>query len=133
MIKAIMGLFRRSGGGIAAAGKRAAQASAVKAAGTHAPGAHAEVSEDARDVEKALFFKSFPRPKIIALRASEVDHEAAQAYAEKARRFFAHPINLFNQSNVFYEESEAGYIESIYGNEAKARHSPARKMRRTRS
>lgn len=118
MIKAIMGLFRRSGGGMAAAGRRATQAGAVKAAGVHARSAHAEVSEDARDVEKALFFKSFPRPKIIALRASEVDHEAAQAYAQKARRFFAHPINLFNQSNVFYEESEAGYIESIYGNEA---------------
>ncbi len=77
VFKAIIGFFRRSGSGMAAAGKRAAQASAVKAAGTHAPGAQAEVTENARDVEKALFFKSFPRPKIIALRASEVDHDAA--------------------------------------------------------
>jgi len=120
VFKAIMGLFRRSGGGMAAAGKRAAMSGAVKASNSRSQSAHAEVSEDARDIEKALFFKSFPRPRIIALRASEVDHEAAQAYAEKARRFFAHPINLFNQSNVFYEGSEAEYIESIYGNEARS-------------
>jgi len=118
VFKAILSLFRRSGVGMTAAGRRAAQAGAVKAAGFHARSAHAETAEDTYDVEKALFFKSFPRPRIIALRASEVDHEAAQAYAQKARRFFAHPINLFNQSNIFYEESEAAYIESIYGNEA---------------
>jgi len=118
VFKAILGFFRRSGN-MAAAGKRAAQAGAVKAAGTHSPGAQAEVTQNARDVEKALFFKSFPRPKIIALRASEVDHNAAKAYADKARRFFAHPVNLFNQNSVFYEESEASYIESIYGNEAR--------------
>ena len=120
MFKGLMRIFSRSRGGVAAAGKRATQAGAVRAANQPQRGAHAELRDSARDVEKSVFFKSFPRPKIIALRASDVDHDAARAYAAKARRFFAHPVNLFAQSSAFYEESEGAYIESIYGNERKA-------------
>ncbi|MEE2567131.1 hypothetical protein [Hyphobacterium marinum] len=123
-------MLKRSGA--ASAGSRAGRAAAVAAAAGHgetaetggetengsaAANAHAEVqSGNLRDVEKSVFFKSFPRPAIIALRSSEVDMEAARVYALKARRFFAHPINLFNQHSVFYEESEGDYIEEIYGN-----------------
>jgi hypothetical protein len=117
LFKSLMRLVGRSRGGVAAAGKRAAQAGAVRAT---SGSAQAEVNLSARDVEKAVFFKSFPRPKIIALRASDVDHEAARAYAGKARKFFAHPVNLFGQDTVFYEGSEGEYIESIYGNEQQA-------------
>lgn len=122
-------MFRRSGGA-ANAGARASRAAAVRAtAGLEEGGAdgdpvrhdsanaHAEIhAGTTRDVEKAVLFKSFPRPAIIALRSTEVDMEAARAYAAKARRFFAHPINLFDQHSVFYEESEGRYIEDIYGN-----------------
>lgn len=129
-MKKAMGMLKRSGA--AAAGSRAGRAAAVAAAAGQgdsagsddefvaAPadgGVHAEVQAgNARDVEKSVFFKSFPRPAIIALRSSEVDMEAARAYALKARRFFAHPVNLFDQHSVFYEESEGDYIEEIYGN-----------------
>lgn len=130
-LKKAMGMLKRTGGA-ASAGARAGRAAAVKAtagqggesetgpeaeAGPVPAGAQAEVQAGTtRDVEKSVFFKSFPRPAIIALRSSEVDMEAARAYALKARRFFAHPINLFNQHSVFYEESEGDYIEEIYGN-----------------
>ncbi|MEE2527344.1 hypothetical protein V0U79_13335 [Hyphobacterium sp. HN65] len=117
MFKGLLRILGRSRGGVSAAAKRAAQAGAVRAtAGT----AQAEISETARDVEKSVFFKSFPRPRIIALRASDVDHDVAKAYASKARKFFSHPVNLFGQDTVFYEESEGEYIESIYGNEEMA-------------
>lgn len=112
-----MRILGRSRGGVSAAAKRAAQAGAVRAT---AGSAQAEINETARDVEKSVFFKSFPRPRIIALRASDVDHDAAKAYAAKARKFFSHPVNLFGQDTVFYEESEGEYIESIYGNEEMA-------------
>lgn len=129
IVKRALGIFRKSSG-IAGAGSRATRAAAVRATArdgdpeqpdadaAEAPdNVQAEVSTSpSRDIEKAVFFRSFPRPGIIALRSSEVDMEAARAYAAKARRFFAHPINLFDQHSVFYEESEGGYIEDIYGN-----------------
>lgn len=130
MAKRLIGKLAGSGRGVVGAGNRATRAAAVRATTGSGPqdgespvesvtsdSTHAEARpERQRDLEKAVLFRSFPRPAIIALRSSDVDMEAAKAYATKARRFFAHPINLFNQASVFYEESEGGYIEEIYGN-----------------
>ncbi|WP_421791278.1 hypothetical protein [Hyphobacterium sp.] len=120
MFRQIMRFFGRSRGGIAAAGKRATQAGAVKASDSPDRRPFGEAAETSRDVEKSVFFKSFLRPQIVALRAADVDQEAASAYAAKARNFFGHEVNLFGQNTVFYEESEGGYIESIYGNQETA-------------
>ncbi|MEN0651776.1 MULTISPECIES: hypothetical protein [Hyphobacterium] len=139
MFKALLRMLGRGGRSAAMGGKRVTGAAATRAAGGTAPvvdpasvpeddaeaaealnretGAFAEIAAgEHSDDERTIFFKLFPRPRILSLRHTEVDLEVAKLYADKARRFFAFPINLSGQNSVFYEESEGDYIEGIYGN-----------------
>lgn len=139
MFKALLRMIGRGGRSAATGGKRVGRAAATRAAGrqpdgfdpdtlpdddadtadilTDETGAFAEIAAGKHsDDERTLFFRAFPRPRILSLKPRDVDLDVAKLYADKARRFFAFPINLTNQNSVFYEESEAEYIEGIYGN-----------------
>ncbi|MBI1233475.1 MAG: hypothetical protein GC208_03105 [Alphaproteobacteria bacterium] len=139
MFKALLRMLGRGGHKAAMGGRRVTGAAATRAAGgrgqpvdpaivpdddaeaadllTDETGAFAEIAAgEHSDDERTLFFKLFPRPRILSLRPTEVDLDVAKLYADKARRFFAYPINLSGQNSVFYEESEGDYIEGIYGN-----------------
>lgn len=139
MFKALLRMMGRGGRSAAIGGRRVTGAAATRAAGGRsahdnasdlpddeadavealhgASGAFAEIDAgEHSDDEKTLFFKLFPRPRILSLRLTDVDLDVAKLYADKARRFFAFPINLRGQNSVFYEESEGDYIEGIYGN-----------------
>ncbi|MCF8878643.1 hypothetical protein L5876_02320 [Hyphobacterium sp. SN044] len=139
MFKGLMRMIGRGGRSAATGGKRVSSAAAARAAAGSDPhvdpdtlpeddaetaelitdetGAFAEIAAGKHsDDERTLFFKAFPRPRILSLKPRDVDLNVAKLYADKARRFFAFPINLTNQNSVFYEESEAEYIEGIYGN-----------------
>ena len=139
MLKALLRMMGRGGRSAAIGGRRVTGATATRAAGGVHPaheadtlpdddadgaelvpdhtGAFAEIAAGKHsDDERTLFFKAFPRPRILSLKPRDVDLDVARLYADKARRFFAFPINLTNQNSVFYEESGADYIEGIYGN-----------------
>ncbi|MEM6852018.1 MAG: hypothetical protein AAF527_09835 [Pseudomonadota bacterium] len=62
-----------------------------------------------------MFFKALPQPRLVERSAADMTLDEAKGYVDQANVFFSHPLNLFPEMDLFYEEVEQHYLVDVLG------------------
>lgn len=77
--------------------------------------AHFEDERESSDAGQSLFFRRLARPTLVERTAADLTVEEAREYAAEARKFYTFAFPLFTRADLFYEEVEQEFVDTVLG------------------